>query len=288
MRLKRNWSCTLQSKGRIRGAKGILFLLPSLVGVACFKLLPFGRVIFSSFCTVLTGEFVGWKNYSTVFHNTAFWLAVVNTVHFISIGLPLLLLISLGLALMINSTPKKDWIKYFYLLPLAIPAATMVFVWKLSFSKQGFLNNILGTHLDFLGEESAFSILVGSYLWKNLGYSMVLWIAGLKSIPEEVQDAAKVDGAGKAALFFKIMLPELKGSAFSILIVSILNSFKVFREVYLVGGAYPQRSIYLLQNVFNNWYNNLEQDKLAAGTVLLVLFLGTVSLMLQRLWDKED
>ena len=109
-----------------------------------------------------------------------------------------------------------------------------------------------------------------------------------ESIPEEVQDAAKVDGAGKAALFFKIMLPELKGSAFSILIVSILNSFKVFREVYLVGGAYPQRSIYLLQNVFNNWYNNLEQDKLAAGTVLLVLFLGTVSLMLQRLWDKED
>lgn len=264
-----------------------MFLLPSLAGVTCFVLLPFGKVILSSFFNILTGKFAGFQNYMAVFRNEAFRLAAFNTARFVAVGLPLLLFISLGLALMISENPRLVKYKYLYLLPMAVPAATMVLVWKLLFSGQGFLNRLLGTHVDFLGEKSAFFILVGSYLWKNLGYTMVLWLAGLKSVPEAILDAAKVDGAGKVKGFFLITLPCLKGSIFTILVVSLLNSFKVFREVYLVGGAYPQRSIYMLQNVFNNWYVNLEQDKMAAGAVMLVIVLGAVSLLLQKHWDCE-
>lgn len=267
---------------------GLWFLLPGFAGVVVFVLLPFGKVAVSSFTTSLTGQFAGIRNYSAVFQNTAFRLAAGNTARFMATGVPLLLLASLGLALMINSRTEWDRYKYLYLLPMAIPAATMVLVWKMLFAKQGFLNHFLGSHIDFLETDSAFYILVGSYLWKNLGYTLVLWLAGLRSVPGDILDAAKVDGAGKAVCFLRVTLPNLKGSMYTILVVSVLNSFKVFREVYLVGGAYPQENIYLLQHIFNNWYVNLDFDKMAAGAVLSVIVLGSISLLLRRLWDKEE
>ena len=274
-------------KKTYKHGKGVLFLLPGLAGVAVFVLIPFGRVTFSSFLTSLTGQFVGIRNYRSIFQNTAFRLAAGNTARFMAMGVPLLLLVSLGLALVIGGSPGRDRYKYLYLLPMAVPAATMVLVWKMLFAKQGFLNRILGSCVDFLKEDSAFYILVGSYLWKNLGYTLVLWLAGLRSVPGDMLDAARVDGAGRAVCFFRVTLPNLKGSMYTILVVSILNSFKVFREVYLVGGAYPQENIYLLQHIFNNWYVNLDFDKMGAAAVLSVLALGSISLLLRRLWDKD-
>ena len=226
------------------------FLLPGLAGVFVFLLVPFGNVFLSSFRTSLTKQFVGLKNYLSIFQNSAFRLAAGNTARFIALGVPLLLLAGLGLALVLNSTARWDKYKYLYLLPMAVPAATMVLVWQMLFERQGFLNRLLGMHTDFLGEGSAFYILVGSYLWKNLGYTLVLWLAGLRSIPGHILDAARVDGAGGVTCFLRVTLPNLKGSMYTILVVSLLNSFKVFREVYLVGGAYPQEDIYLLQHIF--------------------------------------
>ena len=144
----------------------------------------------------------------------------------------------------------------------------------------------MGTYVVFMGERTALLILVGSYVWKNLGYTMVLWLAGLKAIPAQLTEAARVDGAGRVRCFFRITLPNLKGSAYTITVLSMLNAFKSFREAYLVSGAYPQQDIYLLQHLFQNWYTKLDMDKLAAGAILLALALGTLSLLLQRLWDR--
>lgn len=287
MQLKKNWNYIWRSRRRKQEIKQFLFLMPSLGGVACFVLLPFGKMAVSSFFTVLTGEFAGLQNYVSVFQNDAFKIASANTARFLAAGVLPLLLLSLGIALLVNGDSKRGKYKYLYLMPLAMPTAAMVLVWELLFSGQGFLGRFLGTHTNFLGEESAFFILTGSYLWKNLGYTMILWLAGLKSIPDAMLEAARIDGAGKVKRFWLITLPCLKGSMFTIAVVSLINSFKVFREVYLVGGAYPPKSIYMLQNVFNNWYLYLEQDKLSAASVLSVIALGTVSLLLQRLWDCE-
>lgn len=277
-----------QTRAFVKRSEKFLFLMPSLLGVSVFVLVPFGNVVLSSFQNTLTKEFTGIRNYQAVLQNTAFRLAAANTARFISTGIPLLLLLSLLLALIIDSRVKWEKYKYLYLLPMAVPAATMVLVWKMLFSRQGFLNQLLGTHIDFLEEDASFYILVGSYLWKNLGYTLVLWLAGLRAIPGDIIDAARVDGAGKVKGFFLVTLPNLKGSMYTILVVSLLNSFKVFREVYLVGGAYPQEKIYLLQHIFNNWYTNLEFDKMSAGAVLSVAVLGSVSLVLRKLWDRED
>lgn len=288
MRLKREYSYILQNKLRLNKTAKHLFLLPGLSGVAFFVLIPFGDVILRSFRTALSGRFVGLQNYQSVYGNAAFRLAAVNTVRFVSVCIPLLLLISLVLALMINGTSKWGKYKNLYLLPMSVPTATMVLVWKMIFSRQGFLNRMIGAHVDFMGENSAFFILVGTYLWRNLGYTLILWIAGLNAIPGDIPDAAKVDGAGRIQRFLWVILPNLKGSMYTITVLSLLNSFKVFREVYLISGSYPQEKIYLLPHVFNNWYTNLDLDKMAAGAVLSALILGSISLLLQRHWNKED
>lgn len=270
------------------GSRGLWFLAPSLLGVGYLVLLPTGDVLRRSFATALSGQWVGLDNYRKVLENEAFRLAVGNTLRFMLLSLPLLLSLSLLLALVICRIPRLERFKALYLLPMAIPAATVVLVWRLIFSRQGFLNAWLGTHVDFMGESTALAVLVGSYVWKNLGYTMVLWLAGLKAIPIQQTEAARVDGAGRIRCFFQITLPNLKGSAYTITVLSLLNAFKSFREAYLVSGAYPQQDIYLLQHLFQNWYTKLDMDKLAAGAVLMALVLGVLSLLLQKLWNTVE
>lgn len=270
------------------GSRGLWFLAPSLLGVGYLVLLPTGDVLRRSFATALSGQWVGLDNYRKVLENEAFRLAVGNTLRFMLLSLPLLLSLSLLLALVICRIPRLERFKALYLLPMAIPAATVVLVWRLVFSRQGLLNAWLGTHVDFMGESTALAVLVGSYVWKNLGYTMVLWLAGLKAIPVQQTEAARVDGAGRIRCFFQITLPNLKGSAYTITVLSLLNAFKSFREAYLVSGAYPQQDIYLLQHLFQNWYTKLDMDKLAAGAVLMALVLGALSLLLQRLWNTVE
>ena len=117
---------------------------------------------------------------------------------------------------------------------------------------------------------------------------MVLWLAGILSIPNELIEAARVDGAGRWKCIRYIILPNLKGSFYTIVILSFLNSFKIYREAYLVAGSYPQEDIYLLQHLFNNWFVNLEFDKMAAAAVCVGVVLFGAIMLLQRLWDRAE
>lgn len=266
----------------------LAFLLPSFVGVAFFVLLPFLDVFKRSFTTAVTGEFVGLQNYITVYENRAFRLAVGNTLRFTLVCLPLLLVLGLLAALLLMNRKQAQLLKSFFLLPMAMPAATIVLIWKMTFSESGFLNRLLSAHTDYMGTGLAFWVLVFSYVWKNLGYTVVLWLAGILAIPEDYIQAAEVDGAGKVRIFFSIILPQLKGCMYTITVLSFLNSFKVFRESYLVSGAYPHESMYLLQHLFNNWFVYLELDKMAAAAVCIGIVLLGVILLLERLWEEGD
>lgn len=275
-----------------------LFLLPSLFGVLIFVLLPFLDVFLRSFQTVVTKQFVGFKNYGTIFSNQAFQLAVKNTIRFTLVCIPLLVVIGLLIALPVSKMKSAGTIKSLYLFPLAMPTATIVIVWKMVFYKQGFLNLILTqlgewtgvwgeVHFDYLGSSASFWVLVFSYIWKNAGYTIVLWLAGILGIPNELLEAARVDGASERQCTMKIILPNLKGSLYTIVILSFLNSFKIYREAYLVAGAYPEQDMYLLQHLFNNWFVNLDFDKMAAAAVCVGGFLFVVIMLLQRVWDNK-
>ncbi len=278
---------TQQKQHRSRRAF-LAFLLPSFLGVAVFVLVPFIDVFRRSFTTAVTGEFTGLENYRTVFENGPFRLAVYNTLRFTCICLPLLLILGLAAALMLSQLKQVQLFKSFFLLPMAMPSDTIVLVWKMTFSADGFLNRLLETHVDFMWTEDAFWVLVFSYVWKNLGYTVILWLAGLLAIPGDFIEAARVDGAGSFRVFWSVMLPQLKGSMYTITVLSFLNSFKVFRESYLVAGAYPHESMYMLQHLFNNWFTYLDLDKMAAAAVCVGGVLLIVILLLQRLWDGGD
>lgn len=271
---------------------GLLFILPSLLGAAVFVLIPFLDVVRRSFSGAMSGGFVGLANYRAVFENKAFRQAAGNTLRFAATCIPLLIALSLLLALVLYSRISRAGLfKTTFLIPMAIPVASVVLLWRVLFHRSGFLSALLvslgGQSADWMGGGSAFWVLVFSYIWKNLGYDMVLWLAGLAGIPSSVFEAAAVDGAGPFALFFRVTLPNLLPSLFTITVLSFLNSFKVFREAYLVAGDYPHSSIYLLQHLFNNWFRDLSMDKLAAAAVVTALAILALILLLRRAWEVE-
>ncbi|WP_295066759.1 carbohydrate ABC transporter permease [Ruminococcus sp.] len=268
------------------------FLLPSLAGVLIFTFLPFADSLRRSFCTAVTGDFVGVNNYKAVFSNEAFRLAVKNTLKFVGVCLPLLISVSFLAAYALSRLKYIRLIKSVLLFPLAVPTAALVLVWQILFSDTGYINNILTSHghsaVSFLSSSASFWVLVGSYIWKNLGYTVLLWLTGIMSVSTAVIDAAKVDGANDRQILFRIILPELKPTLYTITIISFLNSFKVFREAYLVAGAYPDQHIYLLQHLFNNWFVNMDLDKMAAAAVIVFAVILGAIVLLRKAWDKEE
>lgn len=274
--------------GRKQYVSFFAFLFPSLLGVSSFVLLPFADVVRRSFRVMATDSFAGLSNYEKVFANEAFRLAVKNTARFTAVCIPLLIVLGLAAALLMAELPWVQLLKSCFLFPMAMPTATVVLVWKMIFSEGGFVNLLLDERVDYMATDMSFWVLVISYIWKNLGYTVVLWLAGIWGIPGDVIEAARVDGAGRLRIIRSVILPQLGGVLYTITVLSFLNSFKVFREAYLVSGPYPQESIYLLQHLFNNWFARLELDKMAAAAVCVAAALLAVIWGLDRLWKGEE
>lgn len=295
----------MRKQRRNKNIACLYFLLPSFLGVIVFVLAPFADVCRRSLTTAVTGEFRGIDNYKQVFENKAFWLAAGNTAKFVLVCLPLFIGLGLIIACFLSRFTRIHFLKSAFLFPMAVPAATVVLVWKLIFDRQGFLNLFLTRlgeaaysagvlqsapvfDIDYMGTGAAFWVLVFSYIWKNLGYTVVLWLTGILSISTQIREAARVDGAGEFTCFVRIIMPNLKPVLYTITVLSFLNTFKAFREAYLVAGSYPDESMYLLQHLFNNWFTNLDFDKMAAAAVILGFILFAVILLLQKLWDEGE
>lgn len=295
----------MRKQRRNKNIACLYFLLPSFLGVIVFVLAPFADVCRRSLTTAVTGEFRGIDNYKQVFENKAFWLAAGNTAKFVLVCLPLLIGLGLIIACFLSRFTRIHFLKSAFLFPMAVPAATVVLVWKLIFDRQGFLNLFLTRlgeaaysagvlksapvfDIDYMGTGAAFWVLVFSYIWKNLGYTVVLWLTGILSISTQIREAARVDGAGEFTCFVRIIMPNLKPVLYTITVLSFLNTFKAFREAYLVAGSYPDESMYLLQHLFNNWFTNLDFDKMAAAAVILGFILFAAILLLQKLWDEGE
>ena len=271
-----------------------LFLFPNLIGTVGFVLIPFMDVFRRSCLRAVGSGFTGLSNYREVLMNKAFRLAAANTLKFIAVCLPLLLSFSLCIAVMFWSAAdrgggrKKDgtkdrwgdmgWMKTGFTLPMAVPAASVSVFFQMLFDEKGWLN-LLANRLGFPGADwlncrYAFWVLTACYVWKNLGYDMILWLTGIAGIGKEQYEAARVEGAGEFACFAYITLPQLKETAYVTTLLSFVNAFRVFREAYLLSGDYPHESIYMLQHLFNNWFVSLDIQKLTAAASLLVIMTG--------------
>lgn len=270
--------------------KGYLFAGPLLLGFLLFYVLPFGQVVWDSLSqgTGKSQLFVGLENYSRMFQNDMFRMAFGNTLGFLGIGLPVILLVSYGLALFLKRQARRfQLLRTVFLLPYVMPVAGTVLLVDLLFSREGLVNRLfltLGLPLaDWLQSPAAFWVMLILYLWKSTGYAVVLLLAGLMAIPPDHYAVAQVEGANWWKAFRYITMPQMWYALFIAFVFSLINAFKCFREIFLVGGEHPHPSVYMLQHFINNSFENLNYQRLSVASVLLFLVL-TLVLGICALW----
>ena len=256
----------------------LCFSGPSFLGMLMFFVATFCVVIYYSFIAgALDHSFVGLKNYIAVWNNGAFQIAVKNTAVFSGLSVPLAVVLALVLALMLECRiPFKSQFRTFFLSPMMVPVASIILVWQVLFHSNGVVNEFLSVFgvkaIDWLKSDYCMVVIVLLFLWKNLGYNMILFMAALNNIPKELLEVAEVEGASKAYQFFHIKLRYLSPTVLFVAILSIINSFKVFREIYLLSGDYPYEGLYMLQHFMNNMYNkNLDYQRLSASAIMLAI-----------------
>ncbi len=255
--------------------ESLFFFSPSFIGVLIFYVLPFFVVIFYSLINnPIDKDFVGIENYTSLINNEIFRLSIRNTFIFTVMAVPLSIVLPLLLAVIVNSEIKfKSQIKAAFICPLMVPTASVVLVFQVIFHKLGTFNQLLSLFgiesVDWLRSDKGVLVVVVMFLWKNLGYNMILFLAGMTTIPQDLLEVATLEGAGAFYKFFHIKLRYLSPTIFFVTVLSIMNSFKIFREVYFLTGDYPFDSMYMLQHFMNNTFNLLEYQKLSSAAILL-------------------
>ena len=270
-----------------------LFLLPSLLGVAVFFVAPFGVVFYYSLIdNPISGEFAGLDNFALLLRNVAFRQAARNTAVFSGIAVPLAVVIPLLFAvLLMQKLPMRSFFRTVLISPLMVPIASIVLIWEVLFHNNGVVNEWItalgGTAVDWFKSEYSQITIVLLYLWKNIGYNMILFMSALAEIPQDVLEAAQLDGAGAMRTFFRIRLPYLSSTVLFVTILSVINSFKVFREVYLLTGDYPYNALYMLQHFMNNTFRSLDYQKLSCAAILMgavmIVIIGVLFFIDRRL-----
>ena len=259
---------------RREAAIGLLLAAPAVMGLLAFLALPFGYTFLRSFTVDLGwGRFVGLENYAQLFGNRLFLLALKNTFLFLLCGLTLILPISLLLSLLLQKTGKwGKGLAMALLFPMVLPVSAIVIVVNLVFAENGLLSQLTGP-TPWMDSPFAFVILLGLYLWKNVGIGVVILLAGLTTIPGELYESANMDGAGKWTRLTKVTLPMLRPELLVVTILSSLNAFKNFREAFVLGGDHPHESIYMLQHFMNNNFENMNFPRLSVAAVVFFALL---------------
>ncbi|GKU77358.1 sugar ABC transporter permease [Paenibacillus sp. L3-i20] len=254
----------------------VLFLAPSLIGFSIFYLIPFGMGFIYSFQdSTVDGSFVGFDNYEALLASSSFRRAASNTFLFTSVSVPIMIVLSLLLAQLLNKRLfLRNWLQTAFVLPLVVPVASIVMIWQILFDWNGTLNVWLQhfnlARIDWMKSEWSIGVLAIVYTWKNIGYNIILFLAGLQSIPKDYYETADIEGASSFHKWLHITLVYLTPTMVFVFLISIINSFKVFRETYLIAGDYPHDRIYMLQHYMNNMFLSLDVQKLTAAAVLMV------------------
>ena len=278
--------------GQKNSMAGFLLCLPAIAGLCVFFVVPFELCVYMSLTkSAVNPEFVGLANYMEILGSPAFQLAAGNTFRFIAVAVPLIMALSLAVAMLLHRGLRgHGFFRAVFIFPLVLPTASVVLFFQVVFTNGGLLDSLLSAIgvpvLDWMNSPLAFVSLVALYVWKNCGYNIVLFLAALNSIPREYREAAEIDGAGGGARFFGVTLPLITPYSFFILVISIVNSFKAFREAYMLYGAYPNRSIYMLQHFMNNNFQNLNYIRLSAAAIMVFLVIFAMVFALYRLKNR--
>ncbi len=276
----------------------LFFLLPSLFGLAVFQMLPFGYSFFLSLTDwdVLSKiNFLGLDNYIEILKSSEFWKVLGNTLYFIVLYIPLILIVSLGLASLLNvKVPGRKIFRVVFYVPVLTSwvAAALLWRWLLS-PYYGPINEIL----QFFGlngpswlydKHWAMPGIVFASLWKDMGYFGLIFLSALQSIDKTYYEAAKIDGASPFQNFFNITLPLISPTMFFVIIISIINSFQLFPQVMIMtqGGPYGSTQV-MVERIYTYAFDYYKMGYATAFSWILFgfIFVATIiQLKLQKKW----
>lgn len=267
-------------------------MLPGLLGLTVFYVLPFfGGIWYSLTDGSFTSRFVGIDNYRRIWQNEMFLLGLKNTMELSLLCTPTIWLMSFLIALMLHRMKgNANFLRNVYLLPYLMPTSAILLIWLLAFDYGGVINRLLSIfgipRVLWLQGNTLRAPVVLMYVWKNLGFSLVIFSAALQAVPTALYEYAELEGASLRQQAFSITLPMIIPTAFLILVMAWINAFKIFKEVYFIGGAYPSNAVYTLQHYMNNMflkldYQNVTSSAYSFAMIVLALF-GTLFLIEKR------
>lgn len=273
----------------------ILFLGPSLIVIFTFFFLPVIVAFLMSFTdfdiyalgNLSNMRFVGLKNYYNLLNDPLFWASIKNTFYFVIVGGPLSVATSLGAALLLNSKliKYKSIFRLVYFLPVVTTLVAVSIVWRYIYHPRfGLLNYILSLlgvgQIDWLGDPTfSMPAIILLAVWKNFGYNMIIFIAGLQNIPEELYEAASIEGASAWQKFKSITVPMLAPTSLFIGVITMIGYFQLFAEPYVMTQGGPLNStlsivLYMYQEGFRWW--NIGYSTAIAFLLFVIILIGTV------------
>lgn len=276
-----------------------LYLLPTLIGLALFSAGAVAVSFLMSFThwdIISSPEWIWLENYIILWQSDLFWEVVWNTVYFILLAVPLSVVASLALALAANTTLKGIvFFRTAYFLPVVSSMIAVALVWSWIYNPEyGLLNYLLDFFFGIRGPawldstSWALPAMVIVTVWKGLGYSMVIFLAGLQNIPQELYHAATIDGAGVWKKFRHITLPMLSPTTFFVLVITLINSFQVFEQTYVLTKGGPANSTLTMSYyIYQNAFQFFQMGKAAALSYVLFAAIFVVTLIqfrIQKRW----
>jgi multiple sugar transport system permease protein len=279
-----------------------LFLAPAMAAIAIFFVVP----VLSAFIMSLTDfdvyalgdlsvvRFMGFHNYVRILETPLFWTALKNTFYFVLVGGPLSVAASLGAALMVSSKLArfKSFFRTVYFLPVVTSLVAVAVVWRyLYHPAHGLLNLFLSwfgvAPIDWLGNPAiAMPAIIVLAIWKNFGYNMLIFIAGLQNIPDDLYEAARIDGAGAWRQFVDITIPMLAPTTVFVVMITIIGYFQLFAEPYVMTEGGPMNAttsiVLMMYEQGFRWWNMGFAAAIAFVLFVVILFFSIMQMLIQR------
>jgi multiple sugar transport system permease protein len=285
----------MKSNTKQKGYAAYIFLAPALSAILLFFFIPVIAALFISFTDFdiyglndfSSTRFVGIKNYINLFNDPLFWKALGNTFFYVIIAAPLSIAVSLGAALLLNSkfVKFKGIFRLSYFLPVVTTLIAVSIIWRFIYHpKFGILNYLLNyfniNSVDWLGDPNiALPAIIIMSVWKNFGYNMIIFIAGLQNIPQYLYEAAEIEGANGWQKFKSITIPMLAPTTLFISIITMIGFFQLFAEPYVMTQGGPLNStlsivLYMYNEGFKWW--NMGYSASIAFVLFFIIFIATL------------
>jgi multiple sugar transport system permease protein len=279
-----------------------LFLTPALAAIFIFFILPVIAAFVMSFTdfdiyslgNIQFVRFVGFRNYLQLFNDPLFWQALQNTFYFVLVGGPLSVAVSLAAAILLNSklVRFKSFFRVIYFAPVVTTLVAIAVVWRFVYHPRfGLLNYFLSffgvNPIDWLGDPTyAMPAIILLAVWKNFGYNMIIFIAGLQNIPDELYEAARIDGANARQQFLYITIPMLAPTTLFVSIITMIGYFQLFAEPYVMTQGGPLNStlsiVLLMYQQGFRWWNMGYSASLAFVLFVIILIGSLIQFRLQK------